>query len=91
MGATEKLLFEHIANAQKVVSQHIIQTPGGLLKSTFEVVGEQIFIKLENQQITGSFKIRGAINAISNLTSEQKSWCRSIIYRKPWKRPRLCC
>ena len=37
-----------------------------------EVVGEQIFIKLENQQITGSFKIRGAINAISNLTSEQK-------------------
>ena len=29
-------------------------------------------LKLENQQITGSFKIRGAINAISNLTPAQK-------------------
>ena len=72
MGATEKLLFEHIVNAQKVVSQHIIQTPVAYSKVLSEVVGEQIFIKLENQQITGSFKIRGAINAISNLTSEQK-------------------
>ena len=72
MGATEKLLFEHIVNAQKVVSQHIIQTPVAYSKVLSEVVGEQIFIKLENQQITGSFKIRGAINAISNLTSEEK-------------------
>ena len=68
MGATEKLLFEHIVNAQKVVSQHIIQTPVVYSKVLSEVVGKQIFIKLENQQITGSFKIRGAINAISNLT-----------------------
>ena len=72
MGSTEKLLFENIVNAQKVVSQHIIETPVVYSKVLSEVVGEQIFIKLENQQITGSFKIRGAINAISNLTSEQK-------------------
>ena len=70
--STEKLLFENIVNAQKVVSKHIIETPVVYSKALSEVVGEQIFIKLETQQITGSFKIRGAINAISNLTSEQK-------------------
>ena len=41
-------------------------------KALSEAIGEEIYLKLENQQITGSFKIRGAINAISNLTPEQR-------------------
>ena len=53
MKSTEKLLFKHIVNAQKVVSQHIIETPVVYSKVLSEVVGEQIFLKLENQQITG--------------------------------------
>ena len=31
-----------------------------------------VYLKLENQQITGSFKARGALNKILSLTAEQK-------------------
>ncbi len=35
--------------------------------------GNRIFFKLENLQKTGSFKIRGAMNKIMNLTEEEKA------------------
>ena len=66
------LLFEDIVRAEKIVSKHIITTPAVHSKALSEAVGEHIYLKLENQQITGSFKIRGAINAISNLSPAQK-------------------
>ena len=34
--------------------------------------GNKVFIKPENLQKTGSFKIRGAYNKISNLTDAEK-------------------
>ena len=36
-------------------------------------IGENVFIKSENLQLTGSFKLRGAFNKISSLTDEEKS------------------
>ena len=72
MAPKEKLLFEHIVKAEKIVSKHVITTPVVYSKVLSESIGEQVSLKLENQQITGSFKIRGAINAISNLTPAQK-------------------
>lgn len=35
--------------------------------------GNDIWLKLENTQITGSFKLRGAFNKISSLTPEERS------------------
>ena len=72
MEPKNKLSFEHIVNAEKIVSKHVITTPVVYSKVLSEAIGEQVSLKLENQQITGSFKIRGAINAISNLTPAQK-------------------
>ena len=37
-----------------------------------EITGAKVFIKPENLQITGSFKFRGAYNAISKLDEEQR-------------------
>ena len=36
-------------------------------------IGENIYIKAENQQLTGSFKLRGAFNKIHSLTPEEKA------------------
>ncbi len=66
------LLFEDIVRAEKIVSKHIVTTPVVQSQALSKAVGERIYLKLENQQITGSFKIRGAINAISNLNPVQK-------------------
>src|ERR1700729_2965850 len=35
------------------------------------LTGQQVYLKLENLQMTGSFKERGALNRIAMLTSEQ--------------------
>src|SRR5258708_28228591 len=35
------------------------------------LTGQQVFLKLENLQMTGSFKERGALNRIAMLTPEQ--------------------
>jgi threonine dehydratase len=37
------------------------------------LTGQQIYLKLENLQMTGSFKERGALNRIATLTPEQTS------------------
>jgi len=37
------------------------------------VTGQQVYLKLENLQMTGSFKERGALNRIAMLTQEQAS------------------
>jgi len=37
-----------------------------------EIAGMPVHLKLEHQQITGSFKLRGATNAVSNLGDEQR-------------------
>ena len=66
------LLFEYIVRAEKIVSKHIVTTPLVHSQALSKAIGECVYLKLENQQVTGSFKIRGAINAISNLNPEQK-------------------
>ncbi|MGH7716928.1 MAG: pyridoxal-phosphate dependent enzyme, partial [Vulcanimicrobiaceae bacterium] len=35
-----------------------------------ELTGGRVFLKLENRQLTGSFKDRGAANRMAHLTAE---------------------
>jgi threonine dehydratase len=37
-----------------------------------EIAGGDVYLKLENAQTTGSFKLRGALNVIATLTPEQR-------------------
>jgi threonine dehydratase len=57
-------IFPEILNAEKRISKYILRTP--LIKSLYlsKLVGGNIFLKLESEQITGSFKARGAFNKI---------------------------
>ncbi|HXT18705.1 MAG TPA: threonine/serine dehydratase [Gemmatimonadaceae bacterium] len=36
------------------------------------IAGADVYLKLENQQTTGSFKLRGALNVLATLTPEQR-------------------
>lgn len=38
-----------------------------------ELAGGDVFLKLENEQITGSFKLRGALNAIATLPADVRA------------------
>ncbi len=61
-----------IKNVAKKIKPYIHETP--ILTSTLlnEIVGCDIFFKCENFQKMGAFKMRGAMNAILNLSEEQK-------------------
>ena len=42
-------------------------------KSFSQMSGANIFMKLENMQTTGAFKVRGAYNKLANLSSEERA------------------
>ena len=59
-----------ILKARGRIRRFVVNTP---LKPSFELgrrTAAQVFLKLENMQATGSFKIRGAANAILKLSEE---------------------
>jgi len=62
--------FEDIKKAEQNLKSVVLKTLCEHSRSASEYVGVNTFLKYENQQLTGSFKIRGAYNKISNLNKE---------------------
>ena len=61
-----------IQSASKRIAQFIHKTPVLTSLSINSITGTSIFFKCENFQKAGSFKMRGAINAVLSLTNEEK-------------------
>lgn len=68
-----KVTLEDIKAAQKTIQNLIVQTPVDHSSSCTKIAGADIFLKLENYQRTGSFKMRGAANKIASLSADEKS------------------
>lgn len=64
-------LFSDIINAQSVLRNVVKLTPLERSKSFSAMSGAEVYLKLENFQSTGSFKVRGAYYKIKNLTTEE--------------------
>lgn len=69
----EKTTIADVYRADKNLSGVVKKTK--LIHSDFfsEISGNEIFLKPENMQHTGAFKLRGAFNKISQLSPEEKS------------------
>jgi threonine dehydratase len=63
--------FEAIREAHRRVAPRIHRTPVVTCSSLDEMAGARVYFKCENLQKTGSFKIRGATNAVFSLTDEE--------------------
>jgi threonine dehydratase len=63
--------IEAIRAAHRRISPRIHRTPVITSESLDEMAGARLFFKCENLQKTGSFKIRGATNAVFSLTDEE--------------------
>src|ERR1700723_1091118 len=61
----------HIREAHARIAARIHRTPVFTSMSLDEIGGAQLFFKCENLQKTGSFKIRGATNAVFSLSDEE--------------------
>ncbi len=65
------ITFEDVVKAQKVIDGNVIKTLFEHSSSCSEWIGKSIYLKFENQQKTGSFKMRGAFNKMSHLTKDE--------------------
>jgi threonine dehydratase len=64
--------LEQIQRAQRRLKGIIPTSPLLLSRSLSQVLGSEIFLKLENLQETGSFKVRGAYNRLLQLDPKEK-------------------
>jgi len=63
--------LDRIIEAHKKIAPYVNYTP--LIYSNFLSQNRTVKLKLESLQITGSFKLRGAMNKLLSLSEEQKS------------------
>jgi threonine dehydratase len=66
-------LWEEIELARGKIQGAILRTPMIYSDTFSKLTGKEIFLKLENLQKTGSFKIRGAYYKLSRFTPSMKS------------------
>lgn len=67
-----KFGLEDILKAKETIKNSIKRTPIVECPTLKELTGNTVYFKLENLQKTGSFKVRGALNKIANLTEEER-------------------
>jgi threonine dehydratase len=64
--------FALVQAVRKAVSRHVRRTP--LVRSEWlsALTGREVFLKCENLQVTGSFKVRGALAAVGRLSPTER-------------------
>ena len=76
MSATDRDLGvtpDAIERAARTIAGHVHETPTLAADRLSAITGTPVFLKAENLQLTGSFKIRGATNAVANLSEEERA------------------
>lgn len=64
--------FQDVLQAQKQIRPYLARTPLHRYTAIDELIGTEIYIKHENYQPVGAFKVRGGINLISQLNAEER-------------------
>ena len=65
------LTFDDITEAAERIRGVVHRTPVLTSRTLDELTGRQVFLKAENLQRTGAFKMRGAYNAVARLAERQ--------------------
>ena len=65
------LTLDDILAARERIGGAVYRTPCARSEMLSRMTGQSVFLKLENLQMTGSFKERGALNKIATLTQEE--------------------
>ena len=64
--------FQDILMARRQILPYLQRTPMHSYPAIDELIGAEVFIKHENYQPVGAFKVRGGINLISQLSDEER-------------------
>ncbi|NWF53821.1 MAG: threonine/serine dehydratase [Syntrophaceae bacterium] len=64
--------FKDVLLAQSRIRPYLPRTPLHTYPALNQLIGTEVFIKHENYQPVGAFKVRGGINLISQLSAEER-------------------
>jgi threonine dehydratase len=64
--------FTDVLQAQRRIRPYLSRTPLHSYPAVNQLVGAEVFIKHENYQPVGAFKVRGGINLLSQLAPEER-------------------
>jgi threonine dehydratase len=65
--------FHDVLLARRQIRPYLLRTPMHSYPAIDELVGARVFIKHENYQPVGAFKVRGGVNLISQLSEEERA------------------
>ena len=65
--------FEDVLLARRRIAPYLLRTPMHSYPAVNELIGTEVFIKHENHQPVGVFKVRGGVNLISQLSEEERA------------------
>src|SRR5579871_235764 len=66
------LALDDIKAAAQRVAGHIERTPCRYSRTLSQITGAEVWVKFENLQFTASYKERGALNKLLQLSDEEK-------------------
>ena len=69
---TKEEWFQRVQEAARRLNGQANKTPVMSSRTLNELTGAEVFLKCENYQRVGAFKFRGAFNAMSRLTEDQR-------------------
>ena len=64
-------VLQDVQNTSKQIAPFVHRTPVLTSQSVNSIIDGEVFFKCENFQKTGSFKMRGASNAVLSLSEEE--------------------
>jgi threonine dehydratase len=65
--------FQDILRARKIIAPYLRPTPLYFYQGLSDLVGAEVWVKHENHQPVGAFKVRGGINLVANMSDEEKA------------------
>jgi threonine dehydratase len=65
--------FQDVLLARRQIRRYLPRTPLHTHPAINDLVGAQVFIKHENYQPVGAFKVRGGVNLVSQLSAEERA------------------
>lgn len=72
MNLSEAVTYEDILKASNILDGYAKKTPLDKSSTFSRITGSELYLKMENMQKTGSFKVRGAFIKLASLSKEER-------------------
>ena len=66
-------VFQDVLDARRVIQPYIYRTPLRRYPALSDLIGAEVWVKHENFQVAGSFKVRGGLNLVARTTEAERA------------------